>query len=179
MKTPLRPPSKSERARLLASVGPRGADAQGFPIGLTDAERLAAQYPGEGPKEVMKPLIPSWLAAVSTALGPVLYLVSNVVPPPWGLILFGLAFVAAALGGLALPVPKFLVGKAVLPAALVPAVASLVPIALGFAQTLQPGYLKQGMELASIVLATLAGIPASVPTAKEPEALVPVPPPGA
>jgi hypothetical protein len=66
----------------------------------------------------------------------------------------------------------------VLPAALVPAVASLVPIALGFAQTLQPGWLKHGIELAAIVLATLAGIPASVPTAKSAEAapVVPVPP---
>lgn len=164
MKKPLRRLSDLERSERLAAMG-LGEDL--MPLTLTEAERAAAQNPGEGPKEKhMKPIIPVWLATVSTALSPVLYLVSTFVPPPWGLIAFGLSFVAAFLGGLALPVPKFLAGKAVLPAFLVPIVATLVPVLVSLAQGMAPGVARHALELSAIVLTALAGLPVSVPTVK-------------
>jgi hypothetical protein len=103
--------------------------------------------------------VPAWLVAVAGALTTALYLASSVLPPPWGLLAYGLSFVAALLVGVGIQAPKFVTGKPVVPLTVVPVIASLVPALVAYAQTMPEGYPKHAVQLLAVVATSLAGLP--------------------
>ena len=122
--------------------------------------------------------VPAWLVAVAGVLTTALYLVSSFVPPPWGLLAYGLSFVAALLAGVGIDAPKFVTGKPVVPLTVVPVVASAVPALVAYAQTMAEGLPKHVVQLLAIVATGLAGLPLDAARPKVEAVPAPVGPQG-
>lgn len=164
---PLVPLSEEARRKLQQERG-LSEDNTPLRLSLTDAEKLAASQPGlPAPPKEQPMKVPAWLVAVAGVLTTGLYLVHTLLPPPWGLVAYGLAFVSAFLAGVGIQAPKFVTGKPLVPLTVVPIIASLVPLLVSFAGSLQPGVVKSALELLAIVAVTLAGLPLDTARPKE------------
>lgn len=143
-----------------------GVDAENFPIGLTEAERLAASLPGlPNPnwKELhMQPLVSPKVAGIAATIGFFLVGASEFASgvttlPAWVTVAaWGLGAFALFLAGQGVSAPKFL--RPAVGASLVPLFVSLGAGVRGFAETFTgDSALKAGLALVSAILVGLAG----------------------
>lgn len=110
-----------------------------------------------------RPLLPPAVAGVVAAVAPVLMLVGGLVAPPWGPLLAVMAFIVAGLAGHHLPLPRFLAGRPMVSAALVPTFASMTPVAFSIGQALPESW-RWAANGAALLLAWLAGLAAPAPS---------------
>lgn len=172
MRRPLPVLSAIEKLRRQAAAG---LDSDNIRLDFTPAERLAARDPGlPASKERSmepKPLVPAAWALIAGALSAAMVAVHSALPSPLSWIVFVLACIAAVLAGLGLPQPKFLEGKPVLPAALVPLVASAAPILYSVAEGLPEGLLRSACLILVVALCGAAGLAAPQPKVVPPPLL--------
>lgn len=117
------------------------------------------------------PLIPKTLAALAAILAPILLALGPALPTvgdvDLGTVAGILAYVAAALAGLALPRVTFGAHNPLVPQVAVPLLATLVPVVeqLSLATT---GIFQLGLSALALVLAFLAGLAAPAPVTPTP-----------
>ena len=116
-----------------------------------------------------QPLVPKSAAIIIGGISTALLALAPFLPVVGGISLGTiasiLAFICAAIAGLALPTLTFKSGKPIIPLKLVPVVAGIVPTLMTIAGSLE-GVLSVAAEALAYVFAFLAGTAAPTPTRK-------------
>ena len=141
----------------------------------TDLEREAARVIAEehmpetnpvlNQRADVAPHIPPAVAHVASGLSLVLVGASGFLPSPFNVVAFALGFVAAYLGGVALPQPKFLAASPIANKALLPMLGTLATAFAALADA-TTGPLHAGLALVGLILSWLAGKMSEQPKAQ-------------
>jgi hypothetical protein len=142
---PYEPPAGAGRIARVNAAGP------GLPGNPPEGSNIAAApAPSRG-------LLTGPAATVLAIVAAVALPVSAFVPPPFGALVSVLAFVAAALSGLAMPAPAWAAGRPVVQGAAVGVAASVLGVAESAAVALPEGPWRLGASAVALVAAWLAG----------------------